>query len=59
MRSAADRALPKYFGIYEPPTIAFYDRNGRLERSDQVVGYLDAAAFLQRLRTVFAAQPPV
>ena len=56
--STTDQTLLKYFGIYGPPTIAFYDRNGRQVRADQVVGYMDAPAFLKRLRTVLAAQPP-
>ncbi len=55
---AADRALLKYFGIYGLPTVAFYDRNGHERRRDQVVGYLDAAAFLRRLRAAFATHPP-
>ena len=54
---AADRALLKYFGIYGPPTIAFYDRHGREQRRERVVGYLDAAAFLRRVRAAFAARP--
>ena len=54
---AADQALLKYFGIYGPPTIAFYDRHGREQRRQRVVGYLDTAAFLRRLRAAFAARP--
>ncbi len=56
--SAADQTLLKYFGTYGPPTVAFYNRTGRLERRDQVVGYLDAAAFLRRVRSAFSARPP-
>ncbi len=54
---AADQALLKYFGIYGPPTIAFYDRHGREQHRERVVGYLDAAAFLRRVRAAFAARP--
>jgi len=56
--SPADQALLKYFGIYGPPSIAFYARNGHQERADQVVGYMDAAAFLRRVRAAFAPQHP-
>ena len=54
---AADQALLKYFGIYGPPTIAFYDRHGHEQRRERVVGYLDAAAFLRRVQAAFAARP--
>ncbi len=56
--NVADRALLKYFGIYGPPTVAFFDRNGRELRRDRVVGYLDAGAFLRRVRAAFAARSP-
>ncbi len=56
--SAADQALLKHFGVYGPPTIAFYDRNGHPERAEQVVGYLDAVAFLRRVHAAFARQHP-
>ena len=52
--SPADQALLKYFGIYGPPTIAFYDHDGRQEHADQVVGYMGAPAFLRRVRSAFA-----
>ena len=54
---ADDQALLKHFGIYGPPTIAFYDREGQEESRDRVVGYLDARAFLRRLRAAFAGRP--
>jgi thiol:disulfide interchange protein DsbD len=54
---AADQALLRYFGIYGPPTIAFYDRHGHERRRERVVGYLDAAAFLRRVRAAFGARP--
>ena len=52
--TAADQALLKYFGIYGPPSVAFYSRSGRPRKRFQVVGYLDAKAFLRRLHAVFA-----
>ena len=55
--SAADQALLKYFGIYGPPTIAFYGPNGHERRHERVVGYLDAAAFRRRVRAALAPPP--
>ena len=55
--NAADQALLKYFGIYGPPTIAFYGPNGHERRHERVVGYLDAAAFRRRVRAALARPP--
>jgi thiol:disulfide interchange protein DsbD len=47
-----DQALLKRFGIFGPPTIAFYDRAGQEQPAYRVVGYMKAAEFaalLQRL----------
>ncbi len=54
---AADQALLRYFGIFGPPTVAFYDRDGHERRRYRVVGYLDATAFLRRVRAAFAVRP--
>jgi thioredoxin:protein disulfide reductase len=42
---AADQALLKRFGIYGPPTIAFYGTDGRERRDYRVVGYMKAPEF--------------
>jgi len=42
---ADDQALLKHFGIYGPPTIAFYGTDGRERRDFRVVGYLNAPKF--------------
>ncbi|MGH8300480.1 MAG: protein-disulfide reductase DsbD, partial [Steroidobacteraceae bacterium] len=42
---AKDRALLKRFGIYGPPTIAFYGRDGRERSRYRVVGYMSGAEF--------------
>jgi thiol:disulfide interchange protein DsbD len=48
-----DQALLKRFGIFGPPTIAFYDQSG-VERSEyRVVGYMKAPAFADVLHQVF------
>lgn len=54
---AADRALLEHFGIFGPPTVAFYDGQGRELRRYQVVGYMDAREFLQQLHAAFGPQP--
>ncbi len=56
--NAADQALLRYFGIYGPPTVAFYSRSGRQRRRFQVVGYLGATAFLRRVQAAFAIRRP-
>ena len=55
--NAADQALLKHFGIYGPPTIAFYGPNGHERRHERVVGYLDAAAFLRRVELALGRPP--
>ncbi|HNR22178.1 MAG TPA: protein-disulfide reductase DsbD [Steroidobacteraceae bacterium] len=40
-----DQALLKHFGIYGPPTIAFYGPDGIERRNYRVVGYMKAAEF--------------
>ncbi len=56
--NAADQALMRYFGIYGPPTVAFYSRSGRQRKQFQVVGYLGATAFLRRVQAAFATHRP-
>lgn len=42
---AADQALLKHFGIFGPPTIAFYGADGVERRNFRVVGYMKAGEF--------------
>jgi thioredoxin:protein disulfide reductase len=42
---ATDQALLKHFGIFGPPTIAFYGKDGVERRTFRVVGYMKAAEF--------------
>ena len=39
------QALLKYFGIFGPPTIAFFDRHGNELTGYRLVGYVPAAEF--------------
>ena len=50
--SEDDKALLKRFGLYGPPGILFFDAEGRELNDFRVVGYQDAAQFLQSLQRV-------
>jgi thioredoxin:protein disulfide reductase len=45
-----DQALLKHFGIFGPPTIAFYGPDGQERAAYRVVGYMKAEAFAARSR---------
>jgi thioredoxin:protein disulfide reductase len=47
---ADDQALLHHFGIFGPPTIAFYGIDGRERGAYRVVGYMKADAFAARTR---------
>lgn len=51
---AEDQALLQHFGIFGPPTIAFYDPAGQEQRNFRVVGYMKAPEFAAVLRQAFA-----
>jgi thiol:disulfide interchange protein DsbD len=51
---ADDQALLQHFGIFGPPTIAFYDPAGQERRNFRVVGYMKAPEFATVLRQAFA-----
>jgi thiol:disulfide interchange protein DsbD len=48
--NADDQALLKRFGIFGPPTIAFYSPDGTERAQYRVVGYMKAEAFATRTR---------
>ena len=54
--NADDQALLKHFGIFGPPTIAFYGLDGRERPDYRVVGYMKAQAFAERTRAALHAQ---
>lgn len=54
---ANDQALLKRFGIYGPPTIAFYGRNGRERSRYRVVGYMKGAEFAAAVRAAVGSEP--
>ncbi|MDB6043707.1 MAG: thiol:disulfide interchange protein DsbD [Gammaproteobacteria bacterium] len=45
-----DQALLKHFGIFGPPTIAFYGLDGEERANYRVVGYMKADAFASRAK---------
>jgi thiol:disulfide interchange protein DsbD len=47
--SAADQALLHRFGVYGPPTTAFFGAGGRECRGFRLVGYVPADAFREHL----------
>ena len=53
--NADDQALLKRFGIFGPPTIAFYGTDGQERARFRVVGYMKAGAFAERTRAAFNA----
>lgn len=52
---ADDQALLKRFGIFGPPTIAFYGADGQERAQYRVVGYMKADAFAARSRAALNA----
>jgi thiol:disulfide interchange protein DsbD len=52
-----DRALLQHFGIFGPPTIAFYGADGTERRNFRVVGFMKAAEFADVVRQAVAASP--
>jgi thioredoxin:protein disulfide reductase len=54
-----DQALLRHFGIFGPPTIAFYGADGAERRNFRVVGFMKAAEFAAVVRQAVApATPP-
>jgi thiol:disulfide interchange protein DsbD len=53
---ALDQALLKHFGIFGPPTIAFYGPDGIERRNYRVVGYMEAGKFAPLAREAIAAR---
>jgi thioredoxin:protein disulfide reductase len=52
-----DQALLHHFGIFGPPTIAFYGPDGRERTGYRVVGYMKADAFAARSRAALDSAP--
>jgi len=50
--TADDLALMKRFGLFGPPGIIFFDRTGNEIPDGKIAGFLEAAPFLEHIRTV-------
>jgi thiol:disulfide interchange protein DsbD len=50
----ADQQLLQHFGIFGPPTIAFYGPDGEERRNFRVVGYMKASEFASLARRAFS-----
>ena len=48
--SSQDRLLLQQYGLYGPPAILFFDRDGRERRGYRVVGFVKPAAFAKHAR---------
>jgi thiol:disulfide interchange protein DsbD len=51
---AIDQELLRHFGIFGPPTIAFYGSDGEERANFRVVGYMKAAEFASLARRAFS-----
>ena len=54
---ATDQALLTHFGIFGPPTIAFYGTDGVERRQFRVVGYMKAGEFAPLARRALQDTP--
>jgi thiol:disulfide interchange protein DsbD len=55
---AEDQALLQHFGILGPPTIVFFDANGRERPGFRVVGFKKAAEFRPHIAQAFGSTGP-
>ena len=53
-----DQMLLKHFGIFGPPTIAFYGTDGQEKRAYRVVGFMKAPQFGALARQALFGAPP-
>jgi thiol:disulfide interchange protein DsbD len=47
-----EKALSKYFGIFGPPAIIFFNENGEKIEAANLIGYKDAEEFLTHIQTI-------
>jgi thiol:disulfide interchange protein DsbD len=48
-----DQALLKQFGLFGPPAILFFDRQGQELRRSRLIGFLDSDAFVDHVRSTY------
>lgn len=49
---ATDKILEQHFSVVAPPTLLFFNSHHKEIKSARIIGYLDAASFLQRLKLI-------
>jgi thiol:disulfide interchange protein DsbD len=54
---ADDKALLERFGVFGPPTIIFFGKDGQQRHGYEVVGYMEAEAFTEHVLKAIAATP--
>jgi len=52
---AEDKALLDRFGVFGPPTIIFFGKDGQQRHGYEVVGYMKAETFAEHVQKAFAA----
>jgi thioredoxin:protein disulfide reductase len=53
---AGDLAMLNHFGLFAPPAILFFDRNGTEIRPSRLIGFKDAQQFTQHVQDAFGKQ---
>ena len=52
---AEDKALLDRFGVFGPPTIIFFGKDGQQRHGYEVVGYMKAETFAEHVQKAFSA----
>ena len=47
-----EKELSKKYGVFGPPVVIFFDKNGEVKKSQTVVGYLEPKEFLEHLNKI-------
>jgi len=47
-----EKALSKAYGVFGPPAIIFFDKNGKVISSKTIIGFIEPADFLAHLNSL-------
>jgi len=47
-----EKALSKKYGVFGPPDVVFFDKNGNVLKSETIVGFMKPDEFLQHLNSI-------
>jgi thiol:disulfide interchange protein DsbD len=53
---ADDQALLKHFGLFGPPAILFFDRQGQELKHSRLIGFLNSDAFVDHIANAFSSR---